>query len=203
MAQTNSRGLRRIFGLSAALACLIASVTVTASLADKSPALAKSAASSQQFEGLMGGQIDLSAFKGKVVLVVNTASECGYTGQYAGLERLWKARRSDGLVIVGVPSNDFGGQEPGSAAEIKKFCELNYGVSFPMAAKYSVKGPNAHPFYRNSFRVLGAKAEPKWNFHKILIGKDGRPLAAFPSAVTPDSKELAQAINAALAAPKA
>jgi glutathione peroxidase len=136
-------------------------------------------------------------------LVVNTASECGYTGQYAGLERLWKARRGDGLVIVGVPSNDFGGQEPGSAAEIKKFCELNYGVSFPMAAKYSVKGPNAHPFYRNSFRVLGAKAEPKWNFHKILIGKDGRPLAAFPSAVTPDSKELAQAINAALAAPKA
>nr|WP_323805949.1 glutathione peroxidase [Candidatus Phycosocius spiralis] len=149
----------------------------------------------------MGGQIDLSAYRGKVVLVVNTASECGYTGQYAGLERLWKARRGDGLVVVGVPSNDFGGQEPGSAAQIKKFCELNYGVSFPMAAKYSVRGPNAHPFYRNSLKVLGAKAEPKWNFHKILIGKDGRPVDAFPSAVTPDAKELTRAINAALAAP--
>ncbi len=203
MSKMNLLGLGRVISLSAALACLIASVTVTASLANKSPAPAKSAASSQRFEGLMGGQIDLSAYKGKVVLVVNTASECGYTGQYAGLERLWKARRGDGLVIVGVPSNDFGGQEPGSAAQIKKFCELNYGVSFPMAAKYSVRGPNAHPFYRNTLKVLGAKAEPKWNFHKILIGKDGRPLSAFPSAVTPDAKELKQAINAALAAPKA
>ena len=202
MPKTNARGLGRLFGLSGALACLIASTTFTASLADKVPVPAKSAASSQQFEGLMGGQIDLSSFKGKVVLVVNTASECGYTGQYAGLERLWKERRGDGLVIVGVPSNDFGGQEPGSAAQIKKFCELNYGVSFPMAAKYNVIGPSAHPFYRNALSVLGAKAEPKWNFHKILIGKDGRPTTAFPSAVTPDSKELTQAINAALAAPK-
>jgi glutathione peroxidase len=203
MPQTKALRSARLFVLSAALACLLASATVTASLANKSPIPAKLATSSQQFEGLMGGQIDLSAYKGKVVLVVNTASECGYTGQYAGLERLWKARRRDGLVIVGVPSNDFGGQEPGSAAEIKKFCELNYGVSFPMAAKYSVRGPNAHPFYRNSFKLLGAKAEPKWNFHKILIGKDGRPIDAFPSAVTPDAKELKQAINAALAAPKA
>ncbi len=201
MPKMKPRILARLFGLTGAFACLIASVAVTESSAAPSPAPTKSAASSQQFDGLMGGQIDLSAYKGKVVLVVNTASECGYTGQYAGLERLWKARRGDGLVIVGVPSNDFGGQEPGSAAQIKKFCELNYGVTFPLAAKYSVRGPNAHPFYRNTLKVLGAKAEPKWNFHKILIGKDGRPLDAFPSAVTPDAKELARAINAALAAP--
>ncbi len=154
------------------------------------------------FEGLMGGQVNLADYRGKVVLVVNTASQCGYTGQYAGLETLWKSRQREGLVIVGVPSNDFGGQEPGSATEIKKFCELNYGVTFPMAAKYAVRGPSAHPFYRNALSVLGPKAEPKWNFHKILIGKDGRPVAAFASAVTPQSAELSQAITSALALPK-
>jgi glutathione peroxidase len=134
--------------------------------------------------------------------VVNTASQCGYTGQYAGLETLWKSRQREGLIIVGVPSNDFGGQEPGSATEIKKFCELNYGVTFPMAAKYTVRGPGAHPFYRYSLNVLGPKAEPKWNFHKILIGKDGQPVAAFASGVTPQSAELTQAITSALALPK-
>ncbi|WP_346384023.1 glutathione peroxidase [Aquidulcibacter sp.] len=154
------------------------------------------------FEGLMGGQVNLADYRGKVVLVVNTASQCGYTGQYAGLETLWKSRQREGLVIVGVPSNDFGGQEPGSATEIKKFCELNYGVTFPMAAKYTVRGPSAHPFYRNALSVLGPKAEPKWNFHKILVGKDGRPVAAFASAVTPQSAELSQAITSALALPK-
>lgn len=156
----------------------------------------------EEFDGLMGGKINLADYRGKVVLVVNTASQCGYTGQYAGLETLWRSRQRDGLVIVGVPSNDFGGQEPGSATEIKKFCELNYGVTFPMAAKYTVRGASAHPFYLNAIRVLGAKAEPKWNFHKILIGKDGRPIAAFASAVTPQSSELSQAITTALAAPK-
>jgi glutathione peroxidase len=148
----------------------------------------------------MGGRVDLADFRGKVVLVVNTASQCGFTGQYAGLERLYRARSGDGLVIVGVPSNDFGGQEPGSASEIKRFCELNYGVTFPMAAKYAVTGPRAHPFYRNALARLGQSAEPAWNFHKILIGKNGQPIVAFPSGVTPDAPELARAINAALAA---
>ncbi len=156
--------------------------------------------SPELFDGLMGGKINLSDYRGKVVLVVNTASQCGYTGQYAGLETLWKSRQRDGLVIVGVPSNDFGGQEPGSAAEIKKFCELNYGVTFPMAAKYTVRGTGAHPFYRHAIRVLGEKAEPKWNFHKILIGKDGRPIASFASSVTPQSAELGEAITRALSA---
>ncbi|WP_367178450.1 glutathione peroxidase [Aquidulcibacter sp.] len=158
--------------------------------------------SPEMFDGLMGGQVNLADYRGKVVLVVNTASQCGYTGQYAGLETLWKSRQREGLVIIGVPSNDFGGQEPGSATEIKKFCELNYGVTFPMAAKYAVRGPSAHPFYRNALSVLGSKAEPKWNFHKILIGKDGRPVATFASAVTPQSTELGQAITNALAVPK-
>lgn len=162
------------------------------------PTKATPMSSPERFDGLMGGQINLADYRGKVVLVVNTASQCGYTGQYAGLETLWKSRQREGLVIVGVPSNDFGGQEPGSAAEIKKFCELNYGVTFPMTAKYMVRGPNAHPFYRNVLNVLGPKAEPKWNFHKILIGKDGRPVAAFPSAVTPQSAELSTAITNAL-----
>ena len=154
------------------------------------------------FDGLMGGQVNLADYRGKIVLVVNTASQCGYTDQYAGLETLWKSRQREGLVIVGVPSNDFGGQEPGSATEIKKFCELNYGVTFPMAAKYVVRGPSAHPFFRNALSVLGPKAEPKWNFHKILIGKDGKPVAAFASAVTPQSAELGQAITSALSATK-
>jgi glutathione peroxidase len=153
-----------------------------------------------QFDGLMGGRINLDDYRGKVVLVVNTASQCGYTGQYAGLETLYRNRQREGLVIVGVPSNDFGGQEPGNAGEIKRFCELNYGVTFPMAAKYVVRGPNAHPFYRNALARLGASAQPAWNFHKILVGKNGQPIAAFPSGTTPDSPELGRAITAALAA---
>jgi glutathione peroxidase len=163
----------------------------------KAPAPALTAT---QFDGLMGGRINLDDYRGKVVLVVNTASQCGYTGQYAGLETLYRNRQREGLVIVGVPSNDFGGQEPGSAGEIKRFCELNYGVTFPMAAKYVVRGPNAHPFYRNALARLGASAQPAWNFHKILVSKNGQPIAAFPSGTTPDSPELGRAITAALAA---
>jgi glutathione peroxidase len=163
-------------------------------------AKAAPAVSATEFDGLMGGRVNLSNYRGKVVLVVNTASQCGFTGQYAGLETLYRARARDGLVIVGVPSNDFGGQEPGSAGEIKRFCELNYGVTFPMTAKYAVRGPSAHPFYRNALARLGPSAQPAWNFHKILVGKDGQPVAAFASGVTPQAPELTRAINAALAA---
>lgn len=155
--------------------------------------------SATQFAGLTGGVIDLASYRGKVVLVVNTASQCGYTGQYAGLETLYQARKSDGLVILGVPSNDFGGQEPGSADQIKDFCEINYGVTFPLAAKSVVKGPNAHPFYRSAIDALGPTAQPAWNFHKVLVGKDGVPIKAFASGVAPNAAELAVAIDAALA----
>lgn len=198
-----------ILGVSAAFgAALVIAVAATGQSAPQKPKAVPTAtkatamSSPEMFDGLMGGNVNLADYRGKVVLVVNTASQCGYTGQYAGLEALWKSRQREGLVIVGVPSNDFGGQEPSSATEIKKFCELNYGVTFPMAAKYVVRGPSAHPFYRNALSILGPKAEPKWNFHKILIGKDGRPVAAFASAVTPQSAELGQAITNALAVPK-
>ncbi len=149
------------------------------------------------FTTLMGEMpMPLSLYKGKVLLVVNTASQCGYTPQYKGLQALFDAYKDKGLIIVGVPSNDFGGQEPGSAEEIKKFCELNYGVTFPMASKQVVSGAGAHPFYAWSSAALGSA--PKWNFHKILIDKNGKPISAFPSSVTPDSDVLKSAIEGLL-----
>lgn len=151
------------------------------------------------FDGLVHDQIDLAAFKGRPILVVNTASECGFTPQYAGLQETFDRYKDEGLMILGVPSNDFGGQEPGSAEDIEKFCRLNYGVTFAMAGKSVVSGDDAHPFYQWAEEKLGGSAVPKWNFHKILIGADGQPVEAFPSAVSPGSKALTSAIEAALA----
>lgn len=137
----------------------------------------------------------LAAYKGKVVLVVNTASECGFTPQYGGLEKLWKEYKAKDFVLVGFPSNDFGGQEPGSSAEIKKFCSVKFGVTFPMFEKVKTKGEGQSDVYK----FLAAKhGEPKWNFHKYLVGKNGQVIAAFASKVTPESDELKGAINAAL-----
>ena len=115
----------------------------------------------------------LAAWRGRPVLVVNTASFCGYTPQYRDLEALWRRYRERGLVVLGVPSNDFGQQEPGSAAEIKQFCETNYQVDFPLTEKYRVIGGDAHPFYRWVAAQLGEAGAPRWNFHKYLIGPDG------------------------------
>lgn len=151
------------------------------------------------FDGLVAETIPLSAFQGEAVLVVNTASKCGFTKQYDGLQALYRDYEAKGLTIVGVPSNQFGGQEPGSAEEIAEFCRLNFGVTFPMAAKSDVIGEGAHPFYRWAESQLGAAAVPRWNFHKILVGPNGRAVAAFPSATTPESEELRAAIEAALA----
>lgn len=150
------------------------------------------------FPGLMGGQVRLADHRGKVILVVNTASECGYTPQLGGLQKVYEARGREGLVVIGVPSNDFGGQEPGQAKDIAKFCKLNYGVTFPMAAKQAVKGDQAHPFYRWARTTLGPAGEPRWNFHKVLVGRDGRAIAAFGSKVAPDAPDLRAAIDAAL-----
>lgn len=158
----------------------------------------KDSAYGYEFNGLLGGKVPLSAFRGDVVLVVNTASKCGFTPQYEGLQALYAELKGKGLVIIGVPSNDFGGQEPGGAEEIAKFCELNYGVTFPMTAKYVVKGADAHAFYKWAAMQLGPEAEPKWNFHKILLGRDGKAIAAFPSMDGPDSKKLRKAVIAAL-----
>jgi glutathione peroxidase len=137
----------------------------------------------------------LSAYKGKVALVVNTASECGKTPQYAGLQDLWRTYEKKGVVVLGFPSNDFGGQEPGTAAEIKKFCSAHYQVTFPMFEKVKTRGDGQSPVYK----FLTAKhGEPKWNFHKYLVGKDGQVLRAFDSGVEPNDPALLAAIDAAL-----
>jgi len=152
------------------------------------------------FDSLEGGAMPLAQWRGKALLVVNTASMCGFTPQYTALEKVWTAYKDRGLVVVGVPSNDFGGQEPGKAAEIKEFCETTFGIDFPLAAKVDVIGPEAHPFYRWAAEVLGKGRVPKWNFHKYLVGRDGKLINAFPSATEPDGDTVTTAIEAALRA---
>ena len=143
----------------------------------------------------------LAEHAGKVLLIVNTASACGFTPQFAGLEQLWKDYRDRGLVIVGFPSNEFGGQDPGDNQEIASFCEMNYGVSFPMMGKVEVNGARAHPLWKwltaEAPGILGSKAV-KWNFTKFLVGKDGRVLKRYAPTDTPES--LKKDIEAALAA---
>jgi len=147
------------------------------------------------FTAIDGGKLPLEQFRGKPVLVVNTASHCGFTPQYADLETLWKKYRDLGLTVVGVPSNDFGRQEPGSNAEIKQFCEKNYQVDFPMAAKEQVKGKDAHPFYQWAADAGGAAAQPSWNFHKLLIGPYGDIAGAWPAQVKPLDRSITEAIE--------
>ncbi|WP_137391285.1 glutathione peroxidase [Rhodoligotrophos defluvii] len=154
------------------------------------------------FTAIDGSPMPLSRFKGNVLLVVNTASKCGFVGQYDGLEMLWNAYKDRGLVVIGVPSNDFGGQEPGSREEIADFCRLNYGVSFPLTDKTAVSGDNAHPFYKWAGDEAGLVGRPKWNFHKYLIGSDGRFLDWFATTTDPQSEKLIKTIEAALAEPK-
>lgn len=150
---------------------------------------------------ISGGQVEAGALKGKVVLVVNTASQCGFTPQYQGLEALWRDYRGRGLVVLGVPSNDFGSQEPGSNAEVASFCEINYGVDFPLLEKQAVTGTAAHPFYRWAAERTGPLGVPRWNFHKILVGRDGRLVDWFASTTAPDAARLRNAIDKALAEP--
>jgi glutathione peroxidase len=146
--------------------------------------------------GLDGKPQPLSAFKGKVALVVNVASECGYTPQYTGLQALSEQYKEKGAVVLGFPSNEFGGQEPGSSAAIAQFCSSKFHVTFPMFEKVSTKGAAQSPVYA----FLTAKEKPpKWNFHKYLVGKDGEVLQSFGSGVTPESADLKSAIDSALA----
>ncbi|HEU4374336.1 MAG TPA: glutathione peroxidase [Telluria sp.] len=140
---------------------------------------------------------DLCQYAGKVVLVVNTASFCGYTSQYQGLEALYAKYSKQGLVVLGFPSNDFGKQEPGSSKEIADFCYNTYGVKFPMFAKSTVQGPNANPLHANLIKLTGK--EPKWNFTKYLIDRQGKVIEYFPSKVTPDDKQMVSKIEKALA----
>ncbi|MFK8052683.1 MAG: glutathione peroxidase [Woeseiaceae bacterium] len=138
------------------------------------------------------------AYAGKVVLIVNTASKCGNTPQYDGLEKLYQEYGDDGLVVLGFPSNNFAGQEPGTEAEIQEFCRLTYGVKFPMFEKMEVKGENAHPLYQSLAKVAGTY--PTWNFHKFLIGRDGEFVEAFSPGTKPQDQAVVEAIQSALSA---
>lgn len=176
-------------------------VILIAVAAGSPPAAAETARSAHAFAftAIEGGPLPLSDFRGKVVLVVNTASFCGFTPQYEGLQALWERYRDRGLVVLGVPSNDFGAQEPGTEKEIKTFCEVNYNIDFPMTAKVEVRGENAHPFYKWAAGRVGSAGIPKWNFHKYLIGPAGDLAAWFPTRTEPTSREVAAAIEAQLA----
>lgn len=148
-----------------------------------------------EFTAIDGTQIALSDFIGKPILLVNTASECGFTPQYAALQTLWESYRDQGLVVIGIPSNDFGNQEPGNETEIKAFCTNNYAVDFPMTSKQKVVGPEAHPFYQAMQNELGGAAIPTWNFHKYLFDPTGELVEVWPSKVDPLSAEIKTAIN--------
>jgi glutathione peroxidase len=146
------------------------------------------------FSALQDGKpMPLCQYAGKVILVVNTASFCGFTSQYEGLEKLYAQLKDRGLVVLGFPSNDFGEQEPGSDKEIADFCRLTYGVEFPMVAKTTVKGRDANPFYQKLAEMTGSK--PRWNFHKYLINRDGTQVAAYTSFTRPEDKDLLKKID--------
>ena len=147
------------------------------------------------FQSLRGAPISLTRFKGQPVLVVNTASECGFTPQYAKLQRLWNEYRESGLVVLGIPSNDFGEQEPGDDDAIDAFCHENYRITFPMTAKQSIIGAEAHPLFRDLQNEHGSDALPKWNFYKYLFGGHGDLLECWPSKVEPDDPLLTHQIE--------
>ena len=150
------------------------------------------------FNDIDGKPLKLSNFKNKVIVVINVASQCGFTNQYEDIQKVWEEYDEKGLVVIGVPSNDFGGQEPGNSSEIKTFCETKFGISFPMTEKSYVKGDNAHPFYKWARESYGKSAIPKWNFHKIIIGKSGLIEDTFASITNPSSKRFTAAIEKAL-----
>ncbi|MSO66045.1 MAG: glutathione peroxidase [Alphaproteobacteria bacterium] len=162
------------------------------------PAMAGSA-HDYDFVSIDGQRMPLDQYRGKAILVVNTASFCGYPDQYADLKAIWDRYRERGLVVLGVPSNDFGGQEPGSNGEIKEFCELNYAIDFSLTEKVAVTSAAAHPFYRWARQTLGPMAAPQWNFHKYLVGRDGRLVAAFETTIRPTAPQVRRAIETALA----
>jgi glutathione peroxidase len=147
---------------------------------------------------IAGETVSLSDYKGKVLLIVNTASQCGYTRQYGPLQELYAAYQDKGLVVMGFPSNDFGSQEPGSNEEIAQFCQANFDIKFPMFAKSPVKGANKNPIFKFLTEQAPKTGEVRWNFEKFLVNREGKVVARFPSRVNPQDKELKAAIEAAL-----
>ena len=150
------------------------------------------------FNDLDGSPLNLSEYKNKVIIVENVASKCGFTKQYEDMQKIWEKYQAAGIIMLGVPSNDFGNQEPGSSQEIKNFCEAKFGITFPMTEKVSVKGENAHPFYKWAKENYGKSAVPKWNFHKIIISKDGKIETTFASITNPSSEKFINALEKAL-----
>jgi glutathione peroxidase len=183
--------------ITAALVAIASPVATRRALAQA--AMSRITAYAFSFPALTGGDIRLADYAGQPLLIVNTASLCGFTPQYAGLQQLWTEFHHRGLMIIGVPSNDFGGQEPGGAAEITETAQHQYGVTFPIAAKAVVKGPNAHPFYKWA-ADLRPKDVPRWNFHKYLIGRDGNIADVFPESVEPMDTRVKTSIARALGA---
>ena len=148
-----------------------------------------------KINSINGDSLDLSKYTGKTILLVNVASNCGFTKQYDDLQKLYDEFKDKGLVVVGVPTNQFGAQEPGTEEEIKKFCETNFNITFPMTSKYDVKGGNAHPIYIWAKDTFGKSTVPKWNFHKILINKHGKVEDTFASFTGPMSKKIINKLN--------
>lgn len=179
------------------LQTLVIVMALFASLTGNSAA-AETSAHDFSFESIDGGSLPMSSFAGQTVMVVNTASFCGFTRQYKDLQALWETYRDRGFVVLGVPSNDFGAQEPGTEGEIKEFCELNYGIDFPMTTKEIVKGSDAHPFYQWAAAQLGSIAKPRWNFHKYLVGPDGQLVDWFSTATSPSSSKVKRAVEGVL-----
>ena len=147
------------------------------------------------FKDLDGSFLKLSEYKNKVIILVNVASQCGFTKQYDDMQKIWEDYQSKGVVMIGVPSNDFGQQEPGTNEDIKNFCEAKFGITFPMTEKVSVKGDKAHPFYTWAKKNYGNSAVPKWNFHKIIIDKSGKIAETFSSITKPTSKKFVKTIE--------
>ena len=148
-----------------------------------------------KINSINGEELDLSSFKGKTILLVNVASKCGFTNQYDDLQKLYDDFKNKGLIVIGIPANQFGGQEPGSEKEIKNFCETNFNITFPMTSKYEVKGDNAHPIYIWAKDSFGKSTVPKWNFHKILINKNGKIEDTFASFTGPLSNKVVKKIE--------
>ena len=142
-----------------------------------------------------GKEISMSSYKNKAILIVNVASKCGFTKQYSELQKLWSNYKDKGLVVIGIPSNQFGSQEPGNNKEIKKFCETNFNITFPLTEKINVKGDNAHPIYLWAKKNYGISAIPKWNFHKILINKEGKIHDTYSSMTKPLAKKITKEIE--------
>ena len=148
-----------------------------------------------QFNDLDGSVLRLSEFKNNIILVINVASQCGFTKQYEDMQNIWEKYQKIGLVVIGIPSNDFGSQEPGNNEEIKTFCEAKFGITFPMTEKVKVKGKDAHSFYKWAKENYGKGAVPKWNFHKIIINKNGKIAETFSSITNPSSKKFTKILE--------